>query len=96
MHEETIEKLKQEITKLREENRKLRETSNQKIKQIEQEKQTLDKAAKYSTKQLAAEKVLYSLLKHFNTRVHHFNCNFIQSLVLFRHCMLLTVYYSKG
>ena len=88
MHEETIEKLKEEIAKLREENRKVRETGNQKIKQLEQKKQTLDKAAKYSAKQLVEEKVLYSFLKHFITRVHHFHYNFIQSLVLLRHCIL--------
>ena len=57
VHEETIEKLKEEITKQQEENRKLRETGNQKIKQLEQEKQTLDRAAKYSARQLADEKV---------------------------------------
>ena len=85
LHEETIGKLKKEITKLREANIKLRETGNQKIKQLEQEKQTLDKAAKYSAKQLAAEKVFHSFLKHFNTSVHHFYYNFVQSLLLFKH-----------
>ena len=60
------ERLKEEITRLRQ----LRETDNLKIKQLEQQKQTLQKAAKFSANQLAAlnaEKARdFIVLKYFN------------------------------
>ena len=59
MKSRVIQEYEENIEKLTEEIKELRETANGKIKQLEQEKQTLDKAAKYSAKELAVEKVLY-------------------------------------
>ena len=55
MKSSVIEKLTQEITKLREEETK-------KIDQLKQEKQKLEIAAKNSAKQLAVEKVFYTYI----------------------------------
>ena len=41
-----------ELARVREEIRKFQETENQKIKQLEEERQTLEKAAKRSDEQL--------------------------------------------
>ena len=63
------------MERLNEEIRKLRETENEKIKQLEEEKQTLEKAAKYTAKQLDelnAEKVRISnLIVSRKMKIHH-------------------------
>ena len=57
---EIIQEHEKELTRVKEEMKKIREIDNQKTKQLEEEKQTLEAAAKHSTEQLesmAAEKV---------------------------------------
>ena len=71
MKSRVIQEYEENIEKLTEEIKKLRETANEKIKQLEQEKQTLDKAAKYSAKQLAVERYYISILLYINTKKAH-------------------------
>ena len=47
-----MQEYEDEMERLKEEIRKLRETENEKIKQLEEEKQRLEAAAKYSAEQL--------------------------------------------